>query len=418
MKIITARLFTLACATLLSSQSYAAGFYIQEQSVSGLGNAFAGSAVTARDASVIYYNPAGMTYLDGRQGNIGVHLLAPISDVDDRGSDAPLTQPNGEDSDNPYGISPVPNLNYSHQLNDNWWGGVSVTAPFGLSNEYDDGWFGRYDSTSSELLTINVQPSFAVKIDDKLSFGGGIDIQYVDAELKNQVFFGVGSEGISTLEGDDISYGYNLGFIYEPNDATKIGAHYRSQVNHKLDGEVSVVGTGTANDATSDGKANLNLPEILSLSASHDLGDQWTIMAGATWFGWSNYEYIGVNADNNAFDSVSVQNYKNTWAFNIGADYKYSDEWIFRGGLQFDPTPTQDNFRTTRTPDGDRVWVSGGATYQMNNKWSLDMAATYINVGEEDISLAQNEGTAVVSTVEAKNSGHVGIVAVGLNYKF
>ncbi len=144
MKKISPRFLMLACATLLSSQSFAAGFYIQEQSVSGLGNAFAGSTVAARDASIIYYNPAGMTYLDGRHGNVAVHFLAPISDVDDKGSDAPLALPNGEDSDNPYDISPVPNLHYSHQFNDNWWGGVAVTAPFGLSNEYDDGWFGRY----------------------------------------------------------------------------------------------------------------------------------------------------------------------------------------------------------------------------------------------------------------------------------
>ncbi len=266
-------------------------------------------------------------------------------------------------------------------------------------------------------MTINVQPSFAVKIDDKLSLGGGFDVQYVDAELENQAFAGV-TEGTSTLEGDDISYGYNLGFIYEPTDATKIGVHYRSQVNHKLDGKVTVEGTGTANDGVTNGKANLNLPEILSFSASHDLDDQWTIMAGATWFGWANYERITTVGDDGTLISDQEQNYKNTWAFNVGADYKYSDEWTFRGGLQFDPTPTQDNFRTTRTPDGDRVWVSGGATYQMNDKWSLDMAATYINVGEEDISLTQNEGTAVVSTVEAENSGHVGIVAVGLNYKF
>jgi len=100
-----------------------------------------------------------MTYLEGRQGNIGVHFIAPYSDVDDTGTTVAIG--GLEDSDNPYGISPVPNLFYSHQLNDKNWVGIGLTAPFGLSNEYDDDWFGRFDSISSDLMTLNLQPSYA-----------------------------------------------------------------------------------------------------------------------------------------------------------------------------------------------------------------------------------------------------------------
>ena len=405
-------LSTLAFATCLSSNAMAAGFYLQEQSVSGLGTAYAGQTAIARDASIIYFNPAGMTYLDGTQGNIGVHLLLPSADIDDTGtSNAGLGQPTGEDTANPYELSPVPNLHLSHQLNEKWWTGVSVTAPFGLGNEYDDAWFGRFDSIKSELKTINVQPSIAYKVNDKLSVGGGVDIQYADAILTSAAF--AGALGQSTLNGDDISFGYNVGVMYEPTPQTTLGLHYRSQVNHKLDGRIVAEGTGGA-DQNSAGKANLNLPEIASFSAVHDVDDQWSVMGGATWFGWSNFERITATTDAGVQVQNILQGYKNSWAFNVGAEYKHSDDWTFRGGVQYDATPTTDGFRSTRTPDGDRIWLSGGATYNLNDKMSVDMALTYIDIAKEDISLVRN----AASNIQAESSGSVGIAALGLNYKF
>jgi long-chain fatty acid transport protein len=405
---------TMGLAACLSTHSNAAGFYIQEQSVSGLGNAFAGQVAMPRDASIIYYNPAGMTYLKGRQGNIGVHFLAPYSDLDDKGTTVGIG--GLEDTDNAYGISTIPNLFYSHQLNSKNWIGFGVTAPFGLSSEYDDDWFGRFDSLSSDLTTLNFQPSYAHKVNNRLSLGAGIDIQYADAELTSARYLGIGLEGKSTLEGDDISYGYNFGFIYEWDDATRIAAHYRSQVNHKLDGKITLEGTGTALDSVSNGTANLNLPEMASFGLTHQLDDRWTIMGGATWFGWSNYERITAITDAGVQAQDQAQGYKNSLAFNIGADYKYSDDLTLRGGIQYDETPTQDGTRSTRTPDGDRIWVSGGATYNMNDRMAWDFAATYIHIAEEDINLTRSApGTSVI---DAENNGHVGILAVGLNYKF
>lgn len=403
----------LGLTTALSHQSHAAGFYIQEQSVSGLGSAFAGQAAMPRDASIIYFNPAGMTYLNGRNGNIGVHIIAPDSNMKDTGSDAPLALANGGSSGNPYDPTPVPNLHYSHQLSDTTWAGISVTAPFGLGSEYDDGWFGRYDALKSELKTINVQPSVAYKLTDKLSIGGGVDFQYVDAELTANAF--AGTEGTSTLKGDDISYGYNFGLMYDVTPETRLGLHYRSQINHKLDGQIIATGT-TGADRNDNGYANLNLPDMLNFGVTHKWDDQLTLLGGVTWFGWSNFQRITAYTDAGNIAQNIAQNYNDSWAFNIGAEYEYSPTWTFRGGIQYDQTPTDDGFRSARTPDGDRIWVSGGATYNVNEQWSWDFALTYIDVGDEKVSLTRNQP--LNATINADSSGSVGIAAVGLNYKF
>ena len=409
-----------AMGTALSgATANAAGFYIQEQSVSGLGSAFSGSTTNIEDASTIYFNPAGMTKLPGTQVQAAAHLLIPSSDLTDTGSTAPPGAPaiGTDDGGNPYSPSPVPNGFASYQVNDQIWVGLGVTAPFGLANEYNDDWFGRYDSIETELLTLDVQPTVAFKVNDQLSLGAGVNIQYADAKLTNAAYFGGGLEGVSELEGDDWSYGYTLGLQYRPLESTTLGLSYRSAISHTLEGSVSV--NGTAADFDVGGEADLNLPDIATFGVSHKLNDKLTLMGQATWFGWNNFEDIDAEVDTGTDPAAVVQNYQTTWAFAAGAEYEHSDAWTFRGGMQFDQTPTTDEYRTTRTPDGDRTWLSGGATYNFNERMSLDLAATYIWIDDQEINLTRNNAVpALASQVSADTEGNVGIVAVGFNYKF
>ncbi len=417
MKIKTLAITALSTSLIALSigQANAAGFYIQEQSVKGLGTAFAGSATSIEDASTVYFNPAGMTKLEGAQVNAGVHLLIPNADITDTGSTFPPGVTAAEDNGNPYDPSPIPNLFAvtpvtlgGHEL----WAGVGVTAPFGLGSDYGDDSVVRFDSTETELMTINVAPSVAYKVNDMISVGGGLDIQYADAELKSALW--AGTEGTSTLEGDDISVGYNLGVQVQATPSTEIGLHYRSAISHELDGKIIVEGS-TGADRNIDGGADLDLPDILTLGAAHDVNDKLRVMGQATWFGWNNFQEIkAVDNSGNEISNVE-QNYQNTMAFAVGAEYDVNDTWTVRAGYQYDETPTVDKFRTTRTPDGDRHWFSGGATYSLNDKIDLDFAATYIDVGEGTIDVSRNGGFA---NVNADTDGYVGIVAAGINYKF
>ena len=142
-RILRVSLLSAVCIAALSSGANAAGFYLQEQSVRGLGSAFSGSTTNLDDASTIFFNPAGMTKLDGLQAQGGVHVLLPSSDLDDTGTTSGPSGglPVGGDSSNPYSASPVPNGFLSYQVSDKLWAGIGLTAPYGLSSEYDAGWF-------------------------------------------------------------------------------------------------------------------------------------------------------------------------------------------------------------------------------------------------------------------------------------
>lgn len=406
-----------------TQSAHAAGFYIQEQSVKGLGYAFSGSTTSIDDASTLYFNPAGMTKLDGAQINAGAHLIIPNADLTDTGTTVPFGAAVGtDDGGNPYDPTPVPNLYAVTPLDffgqSNVWAGIGVSAPFGLGSDYGDTWFGRFDSTETELKTINIQPSIAVKATDWLSIGGGIDIQYADAELKSVANPGTG-EGISTLKGDDWTVGYNVGVLLQPLETTEIGVHYRSAISHELDGRISFF-NGSGSDFDEGGTADLDLPDLATFGIAHDITPQTRIMGQATWFGWNNFEEIQPVRDSGTAVAAITQNYQTTWAFAIGAEHDLNDSWTIRAGYQFDETPTTDEFRTSRTPDGDRNWFSGGATYKVNDKLDLDFAATYIDVDDGTINVNRNAATPAIarSDVSANTDGYVGIVAVGLSYKF
>ncbi|EWY37718.1 hypothetical protein N825_16835 [Skermanella stibiiresistens SB22] len=418
---------TSALALLAGAQTAsAAGFYIKEQSVTGLGRAFAGESAITEDASTIFFNPAGMTRLDGAEATAGVHLLLPRADMENKGSSTSARTPlgtvtrptGGGDGGNPYDPTPVPNAYFAYPvLNKDLWVGLGISAPFGLANKYQADWFGRYDSIETDLLTLNIAPSVAYKVNSWISIGGGVDIQYADAKLTNAVYTGTASDILSDVEGNDWTFGYNVGVLFEPIPTTRIGIHYRSRMEHTLDGSVKLSRGGTTFNNT-PGTADLNLPDIIAVGFAHEVTPKLTLMAEYNWYGWSNFEEIRVKRPGLP-DQVVGQNYEDTFSAAIGAQYKIDDTWTVRGGFQYDETPTVDNFRSTRTPDGDRYWLTTGASYALTENFTIDVAYAHIFIEDADINTQQAGAAPVLSTnTRATSEGSVDIISAALRYKF
>src|SRR5262245_2719385 len=182
------RLAGAAAMGTFSTAVYAGAFGLAEQSASGVGNAFAGGAAVAEDASTIYFNPAGMTRLPGRQVVGAIHAIKPNIEFNNTGSTlAPaqgLLGGNGGDAGN---LAWVPNAYLSWQLNDRWFVGIGLNAPFGLKTEWEQNWVGRFHAIESEFKTINVNPSVAFKLTDQVSLGAGVSWQRAEATLTQAV---------------------------------------------------------------------------------------------------------------------------------------------------------------------------------------------------------------------------------------
>lgn len=408
-----------------ASQADAAGFYIKEMSVTGLGRAFAGAPAVADDASTVWFNPAGITSLPANEMMANVHIISPTAELRDTGSTKLGALLNDTNTYQPYEPTPIPNLFGVVRDPERGLGlGIGVTAPFGLANDYPETWFGRYDSIKTDLQTINYSLVAAYDVNKHVTIGGGIDYQTVDVTLTSMKFTGA-ADIHSKLEGDDGSLGFNVGLLAKITPDTQAGLTYRSGFTHNVKGSATQR-TNSSSGALVAGspfaaKADLGLPSLASFGIKHRLNDQITVLGDVSYYKWSNFDAIKVyRISDGALREDVIQNYQDTVSFSLGMDYVYSDTLTLRVGVQYDPTPTDDGYRTSRTPDGDRTWLSGGLSYRFSDSVMIDAALTYIFISDSDINVNRSPapGNPTTATLHADIDGSVAIGSVGLRYQF
>jgi len=416
--------------------AFASGFAIIEQSVSGLGNAFAGGSASAEDATTVFFNPAGMTRLKQNEAIAAVHVIIPSAEFSDKGSSPAVTGLGlGTDEGGDAGeLAVVPNMYLVMPIDDKLTFGLGVNAPFGLVTEYNDTWIGRYHAVKSDLKTINVNPSFAVKINDKLSFGLGANFMNVDVELSQMIDFGLvgainsipgsipqGQDGKVVLNADNWAYGWNAGLLYEFNQDTRVGFHYRSKTFVEVEGSakfsnVPAALSGSFFNTGVSGK--ITLPASASLSVFHNATDKLALMADATWTQWSTFRELTFDFEDPAVaDSTTPEEWDDIWRLSVGASYAYNDKLVLRGGLAFDESPIGDNYRTPRIPGDDRYWTSVGCGYKFTEALSMDAAYTHLFVDDAKVNLTSADNASKGFLV-GEYENHVDIASVQISYKF
>jgi long-chain fatty acid transport protein len=431
----------------LAGISQGAGFALIEQDVSGMGTAYAGAAATTDSLGTLYFNPAGMTRLPGTRASAAVHLVLPSSEFRNDGSTfvvngAPIPGSNGGDAG---GLAAVPHAYFSHQLDDRTWLGLAVNVPFGLTTEYDSDWVGRYHAIRSAVETINLNPSLAYKVSDRLSLAAGLNVMYLEGEFTNAIDFGtlnqiptvrgglggalgpVGpgqADGRSAIEGDSWGWGFNLGALIELNDATRIGLHYRSEVEQDIEGDVrfelpTPALAGVFSNA--DVKADVTLPASFSLSAYHRLGDEWAIMADYTWTGWSSIPELRFDFANSLPDGVTTFDWKDTDRVSAGATYTPAGSaWTYRFGAAWDESPIRDAAtRTPRLPDDDRIWLALGAGWSPTPEVTVDIGYAHLIIDDPRIDKTGAEPEDVTrGALRGSYDSRVDILSVQATYRF
>lgn len=441
------RLILASSILLLSSASAQAGtgYAVGHESVSGAGTAYAGGAAAALDASTIHTNPAGMSMLQGDELIVGAQFIFPTIKFTNQGSTifngAPLTGTNDGKGGK---FAPVPTVYWAHQLNDQAWFGLGLTAPWGLVTAYQDNWLGRYNEITTSLKVGNLNPSFSYKVSDTLSIGFGGNAQYALGKLKQAIDFGTvcaaalggptcaggfglspqNNDGFGTVKGEDLGLGFNAGILFHPNDDFRLGAHYRSKVRLQFDGSASfvvptnarafltVAGLGTAFTAT-DADFTLTIPEQASASAYFKVDPQWAIMTDLTWTRWSRFQELRITFANPTPTNVLQTQWENVWRAAVGTQYDYSDRWSFRAGLAYDESPILDAFRGPGIPDSDR-WVVGlGAGTALSDTLSLDLSYQHLFFKDGP----SRRPSATASTLIGTFNVNVDVIGAALKWK-
>jgi long-chain fatty acid transport protein len=427
----TAALAVVAATALAPHHARAASFYLQDQSVKGLGRAYSGE-VADQGASSLWWNPAAIAR-SGGEIYLGEHTVLTSATVLDQGSNitrpippAGLTTPVGGSPTvtNPVEVGVIPNGAFVVPIGDRFAFGVSTAAPYDFTSTYGTGDFARYNSLRSRLTTVDIAVNGAMKVTNWLDLGVAVNSEYTSANLSNALpnLSPLLADGQQTLRGDGWNYGYTVGaqMHFSPLD---LGISYKSAMDHDLDGRVDVIGLLaplSANNFSAPASAHFRTPWIATFGARYELTPRLTLNGQVERFGWSEfnaitYSYAGTT-------SSTPEGYKDTTSGAVGVDYKMSPTWVLRAGVGYDQSPLSDTYRDTRVPDSNRVLYTAGTSVKLRPNLTMDAAFGYVqfNGSTVNTSAVFYGGTAAATQVNerADIGGNAKILSLGMRYNF
>jgi long-chain fatty acid transport protein len=98
-------------------------------------------------------------------------------------------------------------------------------------------------------------------------------------------------DGLAKVTGASWSVGYTLGALVEISPGTRLGASYRSQVGHRIEGTAAFTVPAPLEASpqfqNTPARADLKTPDVVSLAASHELSSDITLLAEVQWTNWS-----------------------------------------------------------------------------------------------------------------------------------
>lgn len=382
--IVSHHLLTMIAAvsmSCLSLSAYAGGFRILDQSASAVGQS-AAFVAQADDPSALFYNPAGMTQLQGIQTSIGTLLV---------GGSTSFTSPTGVTTSGDFGASvalPPPTNGYMTanlkalgltKLEDVTVG-IGVLSPFGILYRYSNDSPFSTAVTSQTLPLIDIKPTIAYKLNDYLSFGVGADIYTFASfwgagqgvtKLNNAGLPGIPPGAQMEINGGDTAAGFNVSLLYTPFRNTdgkplaNIGIVYRSQATLHLKGNFLVNGGTVADTSTT-----VVLPQVITggiaLWPVRNRDHEWKLEMDVDYTGWKSLRNTDVHLSNGA-TLPFPQNWQSSFTIMIGTEYKWLQverlpDWevALRGGYWFSQNAVPNSSFTPTVPDADNHSISTG----------------------------------------------------------
>ncbi|RNF51076.1 aromatic hydrocarbon degradation protein [Marinomonas hwangdonensis] len=425
----------IAASVAAASSTFAAGFALNDHSAAASGNALGGAAASKTDISFSFWNPALFTNAKSTTVNVSGALVMPSMDVTVTGANsadvngaaaggtAPLGTKAGED---PVDSTLVPAFYFAKPLSDKTVAGVSLNVPFGLSGDYGKDWAGRFHATETALQDIALSFALAHRVNDWASVGASVQIHKADIVLESAVGTPIsqaGGEGIGRIEADDTSYGYSLGVMLEPKQGTRLGLGYRSQVDFDFKGDVKYTGVSSglaanANLVNTTVTDSITLPSVMTLSMEQEISPTLTLGLSAIKTGWGDLDGLNIDFNSKQSNSVLTLDFEDQWMYSAGLTYAHSEKLTLRTGVAIDNSPVSDKYRSARTPDGDRKWISFGGTYDFSEMTSASFALTHVMI--EDVSVNRTSLTEdrARGTLQADYKSSANVLSVAMNMAF
>lgn len=360
---------TLMCIGLLVSPTgYASGLYFYEIGTEDTALAGAGQAARAQDASTIVTNPAGMTRLPDHMFTGG--LQAMDGDISYTLDD----ESRGNSPGDIMRIFPSASAFYAQKINDDLFAGIGMYGNYGLGTDYGN-WAGDRLIKKSTMAALTLSPSVAYKLNDRLSIGGSVNLNYGFLSLTRNV------DGDDETEKDhDWAMSYRLGLLMELTDQTRAGITWNSKTEYDFDINGKARFPNLPNvEYDLPISAQVRAPQQIMLSLVHDFNQQWSVMGDLGWQDWSQFGSPQITVSGQ--DISKSNRLKDSWHTALGVQYRPTEQWRLNAGVAFDSSiyETQSDVALT-LPTGDEWRFATGAQYQVTPQSNIGFAVSYLHM--------------------------------------
>ncbi len=396
-KILLALTLSALSSLLFVSLASAAGFALPEQGAAAMGmaSAFVGQA---DDASAVWYNPAGITQLDGTRISGGIIGIYPIlthentsgtTDVSERMIHLPI------------------HLYATHKMSDKLSFGLGVNNPFGLATDWSATSSTASVATYSKVVTTEINPNVAYKLSNNLSVAVGVAYMKLRATMESLIPVNL------RISGDGDGWGGNAAVHYKAAEKLNFGLSYRSRVKVDVDGTADIVALSQSNPAYTE----ITLPDLLQFGSSYKPTDKLTLNAELDYTFWSTYDRLVIDSVTLGGTATQEKQWKDTWTLRIGGQYKLSDQLKLRAGYLYDKNPVPEHRFETRIPDSDRQGLTVGAGYTVGNI-TIDAAYMYLHFNDRTVDDTYASGTSAVPALNGDYKSQAHLAGVTVGYKF
>lgn len=444
--LLTSALISLALPMM------AEGYQINTLSARQGGMAHTGVALKL-GAESMYFNPAGLAFMDKTCGFTGA--------VNGVSATAKAKIDNAWYKTDNDVATPIM-FNAAFSIYDNLKAGVSFYTPYGSGINWGENWPGAILNQKVSLKTYTIQPTLSWKITPKLSVGAGLTMAWGSVDLNKGLVnpatldFMLKAQGVDYSFGNtmpasvnlkgtsEYGWGFNLGVMYDVTDRLTLGASYRSKMNMKVEKGDASVSYNTVNETvlgllqstldllnTANFTAEMPMPSVWSFGVGYKPTDRLTLAFDAQLSGWSAYKTLDIEFLDDkltAYDQHLTKDYKNSWAFRLGAEYGLTDRFDLRAGCILDMSPVNDDYYNPETPGMTKIEPSAGFSFRPVQGLSVDFSILYVaGLGANDTKCSyidllaarlQNPAIPATRTITADYRVHAVVPSIGVSYSF
>ncbi|MFS1947643.1 OmpP1/FadL family transporter [Vibrio lentus] len=371
--------YSLAATAIFTSlNAFASGLFLQEAVVANAGTTGAGDGVYTRSAAAMWTNPATMSHMGESKTTINTMAF----DLEMQYQD------NQDSSGDGKGHSVLPSFGafHAHQVTDKLHLGIALGAVGGSSLDYGSEWAGAALLEDITLTAMQVNPSLSYKLNDQWSVGAGVQFSWAAFQQTTSAF--------TAKQDTDWAYGYNLGVMYTPTDKIKLGASYRSKLEHEFNNELKGSLPGSNRSLSTD----IALPEIVDVSASYALNQQLDLLTSIQFHRWSAWDEtvldFGASVGGNPVGGIPIKrDWDDVWKFALGADYQLNSDWRLKAGFSYETSPQDDpSMQWVDLPVGEQYRYSVGASTYWDDIL-IDVFYEYADLGSVEMDRLMVDGS-------------------------